>query len=178
MTREGLLDLNEAVQHPGTKLRFEIATELRDEEDLDLLEPVAGALEAQSTGNILLVRAEFCVRCVLECARCGEPLTKEVEFQMSDEFMVEGTPGGFGTGGQAVVQVEDGLALFKHNSLICDNYVRQGLIVNLPQQPLCEHGWDGPCPNAERLARPDRKDGHPALQRLRDLLPPEEAGNR
>ena len=59
MTREGLLNLNEAVQHPGTKLRFEFATEMREEEDLDLLEPVTGALEAQRTGNILLVRAEF-----------------------------------------------------------------------------------------------------------------------
>ncbi len=172
MTREGLLDLNEAVQHPGTKLRFEIATDLRDEQDLDLLEPVTGVLEAQSTGNVLLVRAEFCARCVLECARCGEPLTKEVEFKMSDEFMVEGTPSGFGTGSQALIQDEDGL--FKKNSLIGDSYVRQGLLVSLPQQPLCEHGWDGKCPNAERLARPGQYEGHPAMQQLRDFLQPGE----
>ena len=83
MTREGLLDLNEAVQHPGTKLRFEIATDLRDEQDLDLLEPVTGVLEAQSTGNVLLVRAEFCARCVLECARCGDASLDE---EMSAAF--------------------------------------------------------------------------------------------
>lgn len=171
MTREGLLDLNEAIQHPGTKLCFDIATDIRDEQDLDLLEPVTGELEAQSTGNVLLVRAELWARCVLECARCGEPLTKEFEFKMSDEFMVDGTPSGFGTGGQATVKTDDDVALFEKNSLVCDSYVRQGLILSLPQQAFCEHGWDGPCPNAERLARPNQEEGHPSMQKLRDVLP-------
>ena len=90
---------------------------------------------------------------------------------MSDEFMVKGTPSGFGTGGQATVLTDDDVALFEQNSLVRDSYLRQGLIVSLPQQALCEHGWDGPCPNAEQLDRPSQEEGHPAMQKLRDVLP-------
>jgi len=62
MTREGLLDLNEAVQHPGKKLVFDVQTELQHEEDIDLLEPVTGQLRAVSTGNLLLVDADLSTR--------------------------------------------------------------------------------------------------------------------
>ena len=107
MKRQGLIDLNEAIQHPGTKLRFEVSTTLPDEEDLDLVAPVEGTLDAVSTGNILLLKGEFQARCVMECARCGEPLDQMVEFKMADEFDVEGVPAGYGTGEYAEVVEEE-----------------------------------------------------------------------
>ena len=41
MKRQGLIDLNEAIQHPGTKLRFEVSTTLPDEEVPAVAGPVA-----------------------------------------------------------------------------------------------------------------------------------------
>lgn len=175
MKRQGLIDLNEAIQHPGTKLRFEVSTTLPDEEDLDLVAPVEGTLDAVSTGNILLLKGEFQARCVMECARCGEPLDQMVEFKMADEFDVEGVPAGYGTGEYAEVVEEEDYPLFKKNSLLEDVYVRQGLIVNLPVQPLCEFGWDGPCPRAQAVElRKKEEEGHPAMQRLKDIALPED----
>jgi uncharacterized protein len=175
MKRQGLLDLNEAIQHPGTKLQIEVSTTLQDEEDLDLVEPVQGTLDAVSTGNILLLKGDFHTRCILECARCGEPLNQLVEFKMADEFDVEGVPAGYGTGEYAQVVEEEDYPLFNKNSLLRDVYVRQGLIVNLPVQPLCEYGWDGPCPRAKAVAkRRQEAEGHPAMQKLRDIVVPED----
>jgi uncharacterized protein len=176
MKRQGLLDLNEAVQHPGKKLKFEVSTTLPAEEDLDLIEPLQGTLEAVSTGNILLLKGQYEARCVVECSRCGEPIDQKVEFRMADEFIVEGTPAGYGTGEYAQVVEEEDYPLFHKNALMKDTYLRQGLLVNLPIQPLCEFGWDGPCPKAKAKERALQQEdhGHPALQRLRELVEPED----
>ena len=174
MKRQGLLDLNEAIQHPGTKLRFELTTNLPDEEDIDLIEPVTGTLDAVSTGNILLLKGAYQATCAIECARCGEPLNQKVVFYMNDEFVVEGVPAVYGTGEFAQVVEEDEYPLFHKNALIKDAYLRQGLIVNLPVQPLCEFGWDGPCPKAKRRTAGLEEHGHPALQKLRGLVESEE----
>jgi len=177
MKRHGLLDLNEAIQHPGKKLRFEVTTSLPAEGDLDLLSPIEGELEAVSTGNILLLKGKFSAKCVVECSRCGEPLDQTVEFLMADEFDVEGVPSGFGTGEYARVVEEEDYPLFDKNSLQKDVYVRQGLFVNMPVQPLCEFGWDGPCPKAAAKAAKvaqAEEHGHPAMQKLRNLVRPED----
>ena len=95
---------------------------------------------------------------------------------MNDEFIVEGTPSGYGTGEYAQVVEEEDYPLFHKNSLMKDTYLRQGLIVNIPVQPLCEFGWDGPCPRAKAKAQTEQKSeqGHPALQKLRDLVKSED----
>ena len=69
MKREDLLDLNEALQNPGFVIGVDLSTELPEEEDLDLVKPLEGWLEAKSTGNMLLVEGEFTTRCVLPCSR-------------------------------------------------------------------------------------------------------------
>jgi hypothetical protein len=47
----------------------------------------------------------------------------------------------------------------------------------MPVQPLCEFGWDGPCPKAAAKAAKvaqAEEHGHPAMQKLRDLVRPED----
>lgn len=174
MKRQGLLDLNEAVQHPGRRLEFDVDTGLLGAEDLDLVNPVNGTLEAKSTGNILLIKGHFEAECTMECARCGEPINQKVNFKMSDEFQVEGIPAGYGSGDFAVVVEEEDYPLFNKNAINVDDYVRQGLIVNLPSQPLCEFGWEGDCPNARGISKKAQEEGHPAMQKLKTMITPED----
>lgn len=168
MRREGLLDLNEAVQNPGMTLEFEVSTELPDEADVDLLEPVVGNIQAVSTGNALLIHSEFRTKCVVECARCAAPLEVDLAYVMDDDFAVEGIPSSYASDGYAKVVSEEPYQLFDKNALVKDTYVRQGLIVNIPVQPLCKFGWDGPCPNAaEGEQKPELpKSGHPSMMEL------------
>lgn len=148
MARGVRLDLNEALQHPGRRIEFEVRTELETESDLDLLEPVAGTLTAVSTGNVLLVQATLRTRMVVECARCGEGLSRDHEFVMDEQFQVEGVPSSYQSGDYARVVPDEPYPLFEGNNLVLDAFVRQGLLVTMPYQPLCEYGWDGPCPIA------------------------------
>lgn len=151
--RDDLLDMNDALQHPGRKVAVDLTTDLPEEADIDLLKPVEGFLEAVSTGNVLLVTGEFSTRCVVECARCGGPLEVDVQYAMDEQFPVEGTPSSYAADDYAKVVAEEDFPLFEGNSLLVENLVRQGLLLNLPIQPLCEYGWDGDCPEAAKMAK-------------------------
>lgn len=151
--RDDLLDMNDALQHPGRKVAVDLVTELPDEADIDLIKPVEGFLEAVSTGNLLLVTGEFKTRCVVECARCGGPLEVDVEYEMDEQFPVEGTPSSYAADDYAKIAAEEDFPLFEGNNLIVENLVRQGLLLNMPIQSLCKYGWDGDCPEAAALAK-------------------------
>lgn len=175
MKRENLLDLNEALQHPGKKLVFPIRTELENEEDLDLLEPVTGEIEGISTGNLLLLESRLKTKLVSECARCGAPLELNIDCEMSDNFEVEGIPSSYASDGHAHVVDDEPYPLFKGNALLRDEYVRQGLLLNIPLQPLCTGSWDIPCPETAEQREVDVKItelnvGHPGLQALDQLV--------
>ncbi|MFI5386608.1 MAG: YceD family protein [Fimbriimonadales bacterium] len=148
MRREDLLDLNDVLQHPGRKVAVDISTELSDEADIDLMSPLVGYLEAVSTGNILLITGEFTTRAVVECARCTEPLEKDLTFEIDEQFAVEGVPSSLSQQDFAKVVADEPYQLFEENSLIVEALLRQTLLLSLPLQPLCEYGWDGPCPVA------------------------------
>ncbi len=170
-----MLDLNDVLQHPGRQLAVDISTDLPEEGDLDLLKPVEGFLEAVSTGNILLITGKFATRAVVECARCSAPLEKDFEFEVDEQFTVEGVPSSYSSQDFAKVVHDEPFELFEENSLIVESLLRQSLLLSLPLQPLCEHGWDGPCPVAQ--AREDARAeqaGRPEFSKLRNLLGSEE----
>jgi len=175
MRRDDLLDLNDVLQHPGRKLAVDITTELDQEEEIDLVSPLEGTLETVSTGNLLLITGEFHTRTVVECARCGEPIEVDVAFEMQEQFDVEGVPSSFGTKDYARVTADEPSPLFDENHLLVEALVRQGLLVNLPIQPLCEFGWDGPCPRAKAAQkRANDSKGRPEFRRLSEIVQNEE----
>lgn len=175
MRRDDLLDLNDVLQHPGRKLEVDISTELPDEEDLDLVKPVEGYLEAISTGNLLLITGKFNTRAVLECARCVEAIEVDIEFEIEEQFPVQGIPSSYGSGDFAKVAPDEPFELFEDNNLIVENLLRQALLVEIPIQPLCSFGWDGDCPVAkEKGVAPPKPAGRPEFEKLANLMKPGE----
>lgn len=172
LRREDLLDLNDILQHPGRVLAVDISTELETEADVDLLQPLEGFLEAVSTGNLLLVTGEFKTRMVLECARCTGPLEMDLEFEIDEQFPVEGIPSSLNPQDSAKVVPDEPFELFEGNSLMVESLLRQGLLLALPLAPLCEFGWEGNCPVAEArgsILKPAPKV-RPEFESLANLL--------
>jgi uncharacterized protein len=149
MRRDDLLDLNDVLQHPGREIAVDISTELPEEEDVDLLRPLEGYLEAVSTGNVLLVTGQFTTRVVVECARCAGPLEVDLGFEIDEQFPVEGIPSSLNPQDSARVVPDEPFELFDGNTLLVENLLRQGLLLAMPIQSLCDFGWDGPCSQAE-----------------------------
>lgn len=178
MRRDDLLDLNDVLQHPGRRLAVDISTELPDEADIDLVTPVEGFLEAVSTGNILLITGKFATKAVVECARCSAPLEKEFDFEVDEQFAVEGVPSSYNAQDFARVVADEPFELFDGNSLIVEALLRQNMLLSMPLQPLCEFGWDGPCPVAESRGAPaGPPEGRPEFGRLKNLMNPSEGAD-
>ena len=170
MKREDLLDLNDILQHPGRQLAVDISTELPEEEDVDLLKPLEGYLEAVSTGNALLLTGKFETRVVVECARCAGPLEVDLEFEIDEQFPIEGTPSSLNPQDFARVVPDEPFELFDGNSLMVENMIRQGLHLAMPIQQLCEFGWEGDCPKAAALKAITAKATRPEFDKLAKLL--------
>jgi uncharacterized protein len=175
MKRDDLLDLNDVLQHPGRKLAVDISTELPEEEDLDLIKPVEGFLEAVSTGNLLLITGSFKARAVLECARCTGPVETDIEFEVDEQFPVEGVPSSLMQQDFAKVVPDEPFEMFEGNSLMVEALLRQAFHLSLPIQPLCPFGWEGPCPQAAArgIDKPAPLTDHP-LENLSKFLHEEE----
>lgn len=177
MKRDDLLDLNDVLQHPGRRLEVDISTELQNEGELDLVSPLEGTLDAVSTGNLLLLKGSFQTRAVVECARCGAPLEKDVAFEMDEQFPVEGIPSSYSAQDFARVTSDEPEAMFDGNTLLVETLLRQGVLLSLPLQPLCEHGWEEPCPaeqaRAAQLGRRENAPGSGAFAKLSQLLEPD-----
>ena len=171
MRRDDLLDLNDVLQHPGRKLAVDVSTELPQEEDLDLVQPLEGELEAVSTGNLLLLNGQFKTRAVVECARCGAPLEVDVDFGFDEQFPVEGIPSSLSAQDYARVVPDEPFEMFEGNSLEVEALLRQGLLLAMPVQALCEHGWDEECPIARgRLGEGADAARSKHLEKLADLM--------
>ncbi|MBS1717021.1 MAG: DUF177 domain-containing protein [Armatimonadetes bacterium] len=171
MRRDDLLDLNDVLQHPGRKLAVDISTELPQEEDLDLVKPLEGFLEAVSTGNLLLITGQFSTKAVFECARCGGPVEQDITFDIDEQFPVVGVPSSYNTQDYARVSPDEPFELFEGNNLMVEALIRQGLITNEPLQPLCEYGWDGDCPVAAKRVRASGvESARPEFKGLANLL--------
>lgn len=176
MRRDDLLDLNEVLQHPGRKLAVDISTELAEEEDVDLIAPLDGYLEAVSTGNLLLLTGQFKTRAVVECARCSGPIETDVQFEIDEQFPVEGVPSALSAQDFARVVPDEPFPLFEGNTLMVENLLRQGLLLAIPAQSLCSYGWDGPCPVAAELGADRRSETETEshFTHLSDILGTEE----
>jgi uncharacterized metal-binding protein YceD (DUF177 family) len=174
--RDDLLDLNDVLQHPGRTLAVDISTELAEEEDLDLVTPLEGYLEAISSGNLLLVKGDFSTRTVLECSRCSGPIEVDVKFEIDEQFNVVGVPSSLSHQDFAKVEADEPYPLFEGNNLMVEALLRQSLLLNMPVQTLCEFGWDGDCPIAKQRESIRKEDfsTRAEFEKLRSVMRTEE----
>jgi uncharacterized protein len=171
--RDDLLDLNDALQHPGRVVAVDISTDLPEEGDVDLVAPLEGFLEAVSTGNALIVSGEFSTRACLECSRCSSPLEIDIQFEIDEQFPVVGVASSLSSQDFAKVADEEPFPLFDENHLMVEALLRQGLLLAMPVQTLCANGWDQPCPVADAQVEAVRKrvdTGRPEFSKLEELL--------
>lgn len=177
MRRDDLLDLNDILQHPGRELSVEVTTELADEEDIDLVAPLEGVIDAVSTGNLLLITGTFNTRAVVECSRCAGPIEIDLQFEIDEQFTVAGVPSALSHEGFAKVEADEPYPLFEGNSLMVESLLRQNLLLNYPFQPLCEFGWEGDCPIAKARGVLPKAQGATRIEfeTLRNLVDEDEA---
>ena len=99
-----------------------------------------------------------------------------MQFDVDEQFAVEGVPSGLSQQDFAKVVADEPYPLFDGNHLIVEALLRQALLLAMPIQPLCEFGWDGPCPVAAQRSgnKLGASTGRPELSKLSEFLQPED----
>lgn len=169
MRRGDLLDLNDVLQHPGRKIEVEIATDLDEEGDLDLLTSLEGTLEAVSTGNLLLLTGSFHTKAVIECSRCSAPIETDIEFDIDEQFPVVGVPSSLSHQDMAKVVADEPYPMFDGNNLMVEALLRQDLLLAMPLQLLCPDGC-----TLDLEIKPDYTHARPEFAKLAGLLKEED----
>jgi uncharacterized protein len=144
---------------------------------VDLATPVEGFIEAVSTGNLLLVTGNFSTRIHAECARCSAALEMDLNFEVDEQFQVEGIPSSLSAQDYAKVVADEPFPLFDGNALAVEDLIRQDLLLAVPVQILCSFGWEGDCPIARKQVEAEPLSTQPsnallALEAFRRLAEP------
>jgi len=128
----------------GAVREFDFVEPLPDpSEELHLAGPVTGQARLTRTSDGILVHSDHRARVTLECARCLEPTTAEVEGQLDEEFFPmtdvrSGVP-------LPPPTEDDQLLIDEHHEIKLDELLRQNILTSLPLQPLCDTACPGLC---------------------------------
>jgi uncharacterized protein len=141
------------LEGPGATRTFDFREPLPDPAgELHLKGPIAGHARLLRTSEGILAHADFRARVILECARCLEEATAQVDGGLDEEFLPT-TDIRTGAPVQLPGGVEDDQPLInEHHEIDLNEILRQNILTNLPLQPLCEAACPGLCPDCgERL---------------------------
>ncbi len=139
-----ILDLNNVGSHSST-FELEIAAGDVDleEESVSLVSDVTSTLDASRSDDGIDLKGRFDAELEIDCVRCLEParFTLPIDFDVRyvppEQFAA---PGEHSVGGtELTVDVIEG------ETLDLADFVREQILLNLPEQPFCQEDCKGLC---------------------------------
>jgi uncharacterized protein len=115
-----------------------------EDPDVQTVAPVEGEVRFQRTNQGILVSGAADTTVRLQCVRCLEPFDQPVHVDFAEMFLptievLSGRP-------LPTVTEEQGFAIDAHHQLDLTEMLRQHIILNLPDQPICRPACAGLCP--------------------------------
>lgn len=112
--------------------------------DIQAVEPLTGKLRLTRTASGILATGRLHAVVAIECRRCMQRFTSPVDMELEEEFVptidvLTGTS--VPTDG-----VEEALQIDEHHMLDLSEVVRQYIILQREQYPLCDETCAGLCP--------------------------------
>lgn len=105
--------------------------------------PVQGEVKFTRTHRSILVTGKLRAVVTNTCSRCLREFEQALDFELQEEFF---PPRDIFTGASIEDSAdEDGFRIGEDNILDLGEAVRQNIIVNLPQKPLCKQDCAGLC---------------------------------
>ena len=111
-------------------------TSVGDLPGVTLLEPVTGQFVLSNLGIGYQFSGSFGARVSQPCVRCLDPVVEDVEFDVNETYLLNG---------QEDPDQEDVFAL-ESDVLDVSDVVRQNLLIEVTEFPLCKEDCRGLCP--------------------------------
>jgi len=126
-------------------------TSVGDLSGITLLEPVTGQFVLSNLGIGYQFSGSFSARVSQPCVRCLDPVVEDVEFDVNETYLLNG---------EEDPDQEDVFAL-ESDVLDVSDVVRQNLLIEVTEFPLCKEECKGLCPecgaNLNSTACPHQK---------------------
>ncbi len=110
-------------------------TSFQDLGTVTLLEPVTGTFFLANVGTGYHLTGSFHTRVSQPCVRCLEPVEEEIDFSVSELYLLNGEE----------TEQEDVFVL-QSDELDVTDIVRQNLLMEVDEFPLCKEDCKGLCP--------------------------------
>jgi uncharacterized protein len=111
-------------------------TSVGDLAGVTLLEPVTGQFVLSNLGIGYQFSGSFSARVSQPCVRCLDPVMEDVEFDVNETYLLNG---------EEDLDQEDVFAL-ESDVLDVSDVVRQNLLIEVTEFPLCKEDCRGLCP--------------------------------
>src|SRR5919201_4609852 len=137
---------------PGAVREFDFSEPFPDPAgELHLCGPISGHARLTRTSEGILAHADYEASVTLECSRCLEEATAEVDGELDEEFLPS-TDIRTGLPVEVPGARDDQPLINEHHEIDLDEILRQNILTSLPLQPLCDAACPGRCPTCgERL---------------------------
>jgi len=129
----------------GARREYELADELDFvDDDVEAVEPLTGTLKLTRTANGILATGKLHTVVAIECRRCLRTFTSPVELDLEEEYVptIDVTTGA----SLPTAEVEPELLIDERHMLDLSEVVRQYILLQREQYPLCDEACAGLCP--------------------------------
>lgn len=129
----------------GARREYELAEEIRDlDSEIEAIEPLTGKLKLTRTASGILATGKLHTAVAIECRRCMRSFTSPVDLDLEEEFVptIDVL-----TGAHLLTDaMEEALLIDEHHMLDLSEVVRQYILLQREQYPLCDEACAGLCP--------------------------------
>lgn len=164
------IELSELIKNAGSEKSFSDECVMEPihymGEEISFKEPVKVDLTVKNVGGVLCLNGRAECTMLVNCGRCGRPLTESLSFEISESLLYEGSN---------VEITDEDVIIFSGYRFEVDEIVSNYIFMNLPIRYLCKEDCLGVCPKCGKDLNDgdcgcDKQEIDPRLEALKKLL--------
>lgn len=165
------IELSELIKNVGSEKSFSgecVMEPIRYMGELVSFEkPVKVDVSVKNVGGVLCLNGRAECEMLVNCGRCGKPLTEKMDFEIDESLLYEGS--------NVQMTDDEDVIVFSGYRFEMDEIVSNYIFMNLPIRYLCKEDCQGVCPKCGKDLNAgdcgcDKQEIDPRLEALKKLL--------
>lgn len=165
------IELSELIKNVGAEKNFKGDCHIEDikymGEAIRFDGPVKVDLNVKNVGGVLCLSGHGTSTMLVNCGRCGRPLTEELSFELNESLLYEGS--------NVQISDDEDVIVFSGYRFEISEIVSNYIFMNLPIRYLCKEDCLGVCPKCGKDLNDgdcgcDKQEIDPRLAALKKLL--------
>ncbi len=165
------IELSELIKNVGSEKAFVGECDVESipymGELISFPKPVKVDVNVKNVGGVLCLNGRAECEMLVNCGRCGKPLTENLDFEIEESLLYEGS--------NVQMTDDEDVIIFSGYRFELDEIVSNYIFMNLPIRYLCKEDCLGVCPKCGKDLNVgdcgcDKQEIDPRLEALKKLL--------